>query len=81
MATSEVGCKTNLRAGAAENSCRARVPFVGAPRFSVPDVFAVESEPTMAMSREQARTEHTASTTHDQFNETIYGVVCHMPTI
>ena len=30
----------------------------------------------MAISREQARTEHTASTTHDQFSETIYGVVC-----
>jgi cytochrome c5 len=30
----------------------------------------------MAISREQARTEHTASTSHDQFSETIYGVVC-----
>jgi cytochrome c5 len=30
----------------------------------------------MAISREQARTEHTANTTHDQFSETIYGVVC-----
>lgn len=30
----------------------------------------------MAISREQARTAHTASTTHDQFSETIYGVVC-----
>lgn len=31
---------------------------------------------TMAISREEARTAHTASTTHDQFSETIYGVVC-----
>ena len=31
---------------------------------------------TMAISREQARSEHTSSTTHDQFSETIYGVVC-----
>ena len=30
----------------------------------------------MAMSREQVRTEHTASTTHEQFSETIYGLVC-----
>lgn len=31
----------------------------------------------MAMSREQARNEHTAKMTgHDQFSETIYGVVC-----
>jgi hypothetical protein len=30
----------------------------------------------MAISREQARIEHTVSTTHDQFSETIYGVVC-----
>jgi hypothetical protein len=30
----------------------------------------------MAISREQARTEHTGSTSHDQFSETIYGVVC-----
>jgi hypothetical protein len=30
----------------------------------------------MAISREQARTEHTSSTSHDQFSETIYGVVC-----
>ncbi|MGA7854932.1 MAG: hypothetical protein WCA15_16525 [Candidatus Acidiferrales bacterium] len=30
----------------------------------------------MAISREQARKDHTASTTHDQFSETIYGVVC-----
>jgi hypothetical protein len=31
---------------------------------------------TMAISREQARNEHTGSTSHDQFSETIYGVVC-----
>jgi hypothetical protein len=31
---------------------------------------------TMAISREQARNEHTGSTAHDQFSETIYGVVC-----
>jgi cytochrome c5 len=30
----------------------------------------------MAISREQARKEHTASTGHEQFSETIYGVVC-----
>jgi hypothetical protein len=30
----------------------------------------------MAMSREQACAEHIARTTHDQFSETIYGVVC-----
>jgi hypothetical protein len=31
----------------------------------------------MAMSREQARSEHTAKMPgHDQFSETIYGVVC-----
>lgn len=30
----------------------------------------------MAMSREQGRREHTASTGHEQFSETIYGVVC-----
>lgn len=30
----------------------------------------------MAMSREQARRKHTAETSHDQFSETIYGVVC-----
>ncbi len=30
----------------------------------------------MAMNRQQARSEHTAATTHDQFSETIYGVVC-----
>jgi cytochrome c5 len=30
----------------------------------------------MAISRAQARTEHTASTGHNQFSETIYGVVC-----
>jgi hypothetical protein len=30
----------------------------------------------MAMSREQARTEHTAKIGHDQFSETIYGLVC-----
>lgn len=31
----------------------------------------------MAISREQARKEHTANNTgHDQFNETIYGVIC-----
>jgi hypothetical protein len=39
-------------------------------------------EATMAMSRQQARIEHTASTAvatgtgHDQFTETIYGVIC-----
>jgi hypothetical protein len=30
----------------------------------------------MAISREQARTEHAGTTSHDQFSETIYGVVC-----
>ena len=31
----------------------------------------------MAISREQARKDHTASNAgHDQFNETIYGVIC-----
>lgn len=31
----------------------------------------------MAISREQARKEHTANNAgHDQFNETIYGVIC-----
>jgi hypothetical protein len=30
----------------------------------------------MAMSREQARKEHTEETSHEQFSETIYGVVC-----
>lgn len=30
----------------------------------------------MAMNRQQARTEHTSQTGHDQFSETIYGVVC-----
>jgi hypothetical protein len=30
----------------------------------------------MAISREQGRAEHAASTGHDQFNETIYGVIC-----
>jgi len=32
----------------------------------------------MAMSRAQARAEHTSSAGvgHDQFNETIYGVIC-----
>ena len=31
---------------------------------------------TMALSREQGRTEHTARTGHEQFDETIYGVIC-----
>lgn len=30
----------------------------------------------MALSREQARTEHTSKMGHDQFSETIYGLVC-----
>jgi len=30
----------------------------------------------MAISREQARKEHTAKTGHETFSETIYGVVC-----
>jgi len=30
----------------------------------------------MAMSRDQARNEHTSKMGHDQFSETIYGVVC-----
>jgi hypothetical protein len=30
----------------------------------------------MAINRQQARSEHTAATSHDQFSETIYGVVC-----
>jgi hypothetical protein len=28
------------------------------------------------MTREQARAEHTAKTSHEQFSETVYGVVC-----
>jgi hypothetical protein len=30
----------------------------------------------MAISREQARSEHTKQTGHDQFTDTIYGVLC-----
>jgi hypothetical protein len=30
----------------------------------------------MAMNREQGRAEHTSQMGHDQFSETIYGVVC-----
>jgi hypothetical protein len=30
----------------------------------------------MAMGREQARKEHTEKTSHEQFSETVYGVVC-----
>jgi hypothetical protein len=30
----------------------------------------------MAISREQARAEHKAATSHEQFTETIYGVIC-----
>jgi len=30
----------------------------------------------MPMSREQARKEHAAQKGHEQFNETIYGVIC-----
>lgn len=30
----------------------------------------------MPLSREQARAEHTSKTSHDQFSETIYGLVC-----
>lgn len=30
----------------------------------------------MAMSREQARKDHAAQSGHEQFNETIYGVIC-----
>jgi hypothetical protein len=30
----------------------------------------------MAMTREQARSGHTAANGHDQFSETIYGVIC-----
>jgi hypothetical protein len=30
----------------------------------------------MAISREQARGEHTKQTGHDQFTDTIYGVLC-----
>jgi hypothetical protein len=30
----------------------------------------------MAMSREQARSEHTVKTSHEQFSETIYGLIC-----
>jgi len=30
----------------------------------------------MAISRPQARSEHTSQAGHDQFSETIYGVVC-----
>ncbi len=31
---------------------------------------------SMALSRDQVRIEHKLSTTHDQFSETIYGVIC-----
>jgi hypothetical protein len=30
----------------------------------------------MAIPREEARKQHTAETSHDQFSETIYGVIC-----
>ncbi|MFY9532032.1 MAG: hypothetical protein WBC04_16075 [Candidatus Acidiferrales bacterium] len=30
----------------------------------------------MAIPREEARKQHTAQTGHDQFSETIYGVIC-----
>jgi hypothetical protein len=30
----------------------------------------------MAISREEARTKHTAETGHAQFAETVYGVIC-----
>jgi hypothetical protein len=30
----------------------------------------------MAISREEVRQRHTAETGHDQFSETIYGVIC-----
>ena len=30
----------------------------------------------MAISREEARTRHTAETAHEPFSETIYGVIC-----
>ena len=30
----------------------------------------------MAISREQARNEHTTKLGHDQFNETMYGIIC-----
>lgn len=30
----------------------------------------------MGMTREEAHTEHTLKTSHDQFSETIYGVIC-----
>lgn len=30
----------------------------------------------MAMSREQARLEHTSKAGHEQFSETIYGLIC-----
>ena len=30
----------------------------------------------MAMSREDARKQHTEKTGHDQFSETIYGAIC-----
>ncbi len=30
----------------------------------------------MAISREEARTRHTAEAAHEQFSETIYGVIC-----
>lgn len=30
----------------------------------------------MPITREQARTEHKAVTSHEQFTETIYGVIC-----
>ncbi|HVB56701.1 MAG TPA: hypothetical protein VNE63_09770 [Candidatus Acidoferrales bacterium] len=30
----------------------------------------------MALSRPQARSEHTTNTGHEQFSETVYGIVC-----
>ena len=30
----------------------------------------------MATSRSSARSEHTAATGHEQFSETVYGVIC-----
>jgi hypothetical protein len=32
----------------------------------------------MPMSREQARAKHTRETGHEQFTETVYGVICTM---
>jgi hypothetical protein len=50
--------------------------FRAAARFQLECIRQRSGANDMAISREQARTEHTGSTSHDQFSETIYGVVC-----